>query len=691
MASKLEHALDLAARGFYVFPVYRINSRPRPISAWRNNSSNYAKSIQKWWERHPDANIGVDCYKSGLTCIDIDIKNEKKGQESFDTWEKEFGWGTTLTVRTPSGGFHLIYKANGYKNSVEKLAPGIDVRGDGGYFVGAGSTNTKGAPYTILLDRDPQPLPAWLEEKLLAAGKAQIVELRASRQTIIQNHPSDIQAAIDFLKEHPPAVENHGGNNATYITFCMLKERGLSFEKAVELASYHWNIKCEPPWDIDDLLKIAKSAYETAQNATGVKSPFAEFDIPPEETKEEPKTEQPLKEPAKPRFNPGFKPRDASLIKPRDWVFADMALAKQVSMLIAPPGVGKSTFTLAMAISKITNRNILDLDPRGRSPVAIFNNEDNIEEQERRIVAALTHYNVPKTDLYDDKESSLLFLNGRESAIKIAERLTDNRLKSKDMRPMIDYALQNSIRLMIVDPFAMSHPASENSNEEILRIGELYNHVAEEANCAVTLVHHTRKLNKAQSDGHSGNLDSARGASSLGGLVRIAHTLDVIGQKQAKTLGIPEDLRKKFILLEQAKANMSAPGLTQKFYERSGQWIGPSLEDGEAVGVLTPVNLSSIATESKSEAQQTLIHNMERLLCEGPMSIPDLARAIASHFTHESPDTTAKTIRRLFEETEVLTGFKGTLHATVQGRTRLITLKASDEYGYEPPDFLDII
>ena len=284
MTSKLEHALRLASDGFYIFRLAPNTSFPLAAINWREASTVNPDTIKKWficpitgWEQ--DYNIGVDCYKSGVTAIDIDVKNGKLGRESYEAWETEFGWGETHVQKTPSNGFHLIYRAAGFKNSVEKLAPGIDVRGDGGFYVAAGSTKANGE-YTLFNNIAPKPLPTWLEEKLTAIGKAEPISARNSGKTIIEDNEGDIAAAIEFLQNHPPAIEDDGGDQHTYVTFCKLKERGISMETAMELALEHWNPKCAPTWEPEDLRKKAENAYRYAHNATGATSPHAEFDIP---------------------------------------------------------------------------------------------------------------------------------------------------------------------------------------------------------------------------------------------------------------------------------------------------------------------------------------------------------------------------------------------------------------------------
>lgn len=660
MRSKLEYALQLASAGFYIFPCAPDSGDP--VFPWREISTRNDSTIIKWWSEDElgwkqNYNIGIDCFKSGLTVVDVDVKDNKGGRASFEMLEKEYGWPETYTVKTPSGGLHLYFKGAGYRNSTSKLAPGIDIRSDGGYVVAPYSTKTNGE-YKIIKAIDIAEMPEWLKEKL-ASFRNDPAMIRKAGVVVREDNEEDIQWARDFLAEREPAVEGQGGDQHTFVTICMLKEHGIGPETALDLLQELWNPYCLPEWDEGELIEKINSAYKSAQNATGAKSAFAVFDVPP-----------PLPAaPKVPRFNPGFVPRDSSLIKPRDWVFGDMALAKQVSMLIAMPGIGKSTFTLSMAISKITGRDLLGIDPRGQGAVAIFNNEDNMEEQERRIIAAMQYHGVNRDELnypLVTERGSRLFLNGRENPMRIAQRLADGRLKAQDANPMIDYALENDIRLIIVDPFSMTHPAQENSNEEIMQIGMLYNHVAEKANCAVMLVHHTRKANTASSEGHSGNLDSARGASALGGLVRIAYTLDGLSSQEGKRIGISEHERRLYVMLEQAKANMSAPGIDRKYYKRHGEIIGRTVDnwEGESVGVLLPVTMKARAQDSMNEATQVLIKDIESLVEDKEMSIPDITRSLISSFSfHHDKKAPAlsKAIYRLFSE-GILTGFTGTLH-----------------------------
>ena len=65
---------------------------------------------------------------------------------------------------TMSGGRHWVFRhAPGVRNSAGKIAPGVDVRGQGGYIIMPPS-----AGYSIVSDVEPAEWPDWLLELILS-------------------------------------------------------------------------------------------------------------------------------------------------------------------------------------------------------------------------------------------------------------------------------------------------------------------------------------------------------------------------------------------------------------------------------------------------------------------------------------------------------------------------------------------
>lgn len=117
---------------------------------------------------------GIAC-GGKLVGLDIDRKNGVDGCATLNRLAAKHGFGIprTMTICTPSGGFHLwlsIPDGVTVPNSAGRLGPGIDIRGTGGYLVGPGSIG-RGGDYGLhphLGEVDVQPVPEELLKLMLA-------------------------------------------------------------------------------------------------------------------------------------------------------------------------------------------------------------------------------------------------------------------------------------------------------------------------------------------------------------------------------------------------------------------------------------------------------------------------------------------------------------------------------------------
>ncbi len=250
MSEMLEAALGYARRGWPVFPCAPREKKPLTPHGCRDATVD-PEQIRAWWQRWPDANIGLATGGCGLVAIDID-----PGKGGTDTWAElrrrlDIDDGTVTAV-TGGGGKHLLYRApEGIRipNSVGKLGAGVDVRGDGGYIVVPPSVHPNGTPYRWETgyspdDRGPLPLPQPLL-RLLADGH----EIRSFRE---RDEGSRIP---------------EGKRNATLTSLAgAMRRRGMTPE-AIEAALVVENARrCDPPLDTREVRRIAASVgrYEPA-------------------------------------------------------------------------------------------------------------------------------------------------------------------------------------------------------------------------------------------------------------------------------------------------------------------------------------------------------------------------------------------------------------------------------------------
>ena len=161
----LEEAIRLVRLGFWVFPCARADKVP--VVRWKTLASNSEHQVRAWWDDEPEWNLAVACGPSGLMVLDLD------GGEGIDSWlalVAEHGEPQTTMVRT-GGGIHVWFRAAGQtniRNSVRRIAAGVDVRAAGGYVVAPPSLHITGRRYTWLADPEHLiDLPSWLGQKLM--------------------------------------------------------------------------------------------------------------------------------------------------------------------------------------------------------------------------------------------------------------------------------------------------------------------------------------------------------------------------------------------------------------------------------------------------------------------------------------------------------------------------------------------
>ena len=163
-----------AARGLHVFPCLPGDKRPA-VDKWEQRAVADPERVRQFWPsgRH---NIGIACGPSRLVVLDLDTHGQLPedwrmpgivdGKDVFAQiceWACQ-PWPATHTVMTPSGGWHLYFRApqdTEIRNSASLIGPMVDIRGRGGYVLGQCSI-VGGKAYEALDTDDPAPLPSWI-------------------------------------------------------------------------------------------------------------------------------------------------------------------------------------------------------------------------------------------------------------------------------------------------------------------------------------------------------------------------------------------------------------------------------------------------------------------------------------------------------------------------------------------------
>jgi Bifunctional DNA primase/polymerase, N-terminal/Primase C terminal 1 (PriCT-1) len=162
--TSLKAALSLAEMGLRVFPC-----QPRdkiPVTARGvHDATAEPERIQNWWGRISDLNVGIATGAvSGFWVLDVD---GAEGEGSLRKLEAEHcALPSTIEVITGKGR-HLYFRIGEHgavKNSASQIAPGLDVRGDGGYVLAPPSIHPSGRAYAWSVDSIAEfaDAPDWL-------------------------------------------------------------------------------------------------------------------------------------------------------------------------------------------------------------------------------------------------------------------------------------------------------------------------------------------------------------------------------------------------------------------------------------------------------------------------------------------------------------------------------------------------
>lgn len=231
-AATLQAALSYAALGFRVFPTWWVTERggqvvcacgagtdaegkplcnpgKHPISkGWMRDATTDPGIIKLWWRADPLANLSIATgAASKLFVLDID---GDEGRASLGNLVARHG-EIPLTPRavTGSGGWHFLFlHPGGHVKTMGRVAPGIDVRGDGGQIVAPPSIHLSGAQYRWIDGLAPgqvpvAPAPPWLLALLTEQPAAPRLRVVAPAQEDSEYQQAVARYNQDHRQEYP--------------------------------------------------------------------------------------------------------------------------------------------------------------------------------------------------------------------------------------------------------------------------------------------------------------------------------------------------------------------------------------------------------------------------------------------------------------------------------------------------------
>ncbi len=257
----LDSALDYANRGFGVIPTHGIigdycscgrpkddghkaGKHPACEHGYKDATTDH-DTIRRWYADKPWCNVAI---VTGGEFFVLESDPQHGGDESIAALVERHGaMPSTPTVKSGGGGTHwyFAYPTDGrVVRSRAGVAPGVDVRGEGGIVVAPPSNHASGSRYewVVNLDTPIADAPAWVLDL--------VCDHAATRAGVVGSiTPPD--AAFLFVDDendfasHPGAGE--GMRNDT-----LLRLLGIAFDRGVapetiERDALAWGERCTPP------------------------------------------------------------------------------------------------------------------------------------------------------------------------------------------------------------------------------------------------------------------------------------------------------------------------------------------------------------------------------------------------------------------------------------------------------------
>jgi predicted P-loop ATPase len=164
----IDRALALAARGIPVFPCHNATKRPACKNGFKDASTDPDTIRALFADAPADSLTGFPTGEaSGWCVLDLDVKPERDSAPWLAANSHRLP--PTLVQTTRSLGTHWYFlHYPGLRNSNDRIAPGVDIRADGGYAIAWGE---HGCP--LFLDEPVAPFPEWLADLAIRSQPAE--------------------------------------------------------------------------------------------------------------------------------------------------------------------------------------------------------------------------------------------------------------------------------------------------------------------------------------------------------------------------------------------------------------------------------------------------------------------------------------------------------------------------------------
>jgi hypothetical protein len=203
-------------------PVFPCDDQKRPLTAhgFKDATAN-PEEIRRIFANPKASMIGMPTGEiTWLVVVDVDVKDGRAGMEWLNANSHRLP--QTRTIRTGSGGLHIYLRWPGQpiRNSAGKIAPGIDIRGDGGYVIVPPSPG-----YAIADDSEVAEVPDWLIPILAPVAPPAPPERHTAPSPPLRQHNPDggthygvaaLESECDAIRRAWDGSKHHTLNKAAF-------------------------------------------------------------------------------------------------------------------------------------------------------------------------------------------------------------------------------------------------------------------------------------------------------------------------------------------------------------------------------------------------------------------------------------------------------------------------------------------
>lgn len=353
--TKLEAALEWAARGFFVFPC-RPDKSPATGMGGCWHATRDEKKIREWWRENPNFEIAVHPGLSGHCVIDIDPPNGELTLALLPDLPP------TFETRTPRGGRHIWFRGS-TPSKTKALGEGIDTRGEGGYVLVPPSV---GGLYNVSCDRVLSDLPVWVAEAL---------QRKASEKSTI-TRPPPLEVVKEALHHIDPGADRDTWRN----TVAAIRSCGEYMDLALAWSRGEYHGAVPGNYTGDEAVAIV---WDTMEPVAGGVGPGTLFHYARSGGwKGNTVNESTIK----PKIFPGPRPfRDVlnDPVQPLHELVKGLIEKGIVTFLSAPGGAHKSRIAMQMGLSLAGGKRFLDMESE-KASFLYLSYEDSSAEVGRR-------------------------------------------------------------------------------------------------------------------------------------------------------------------------------------------------------------------------------------------------------------------------------------------------------------------